>query len=160
MINLRVATDKDKELYRNLFNMYHNDLAPYCDDLVEVDEEGYYDKQAVECYFNEDENILPHVIMKNDKVVGVIVLTKPPYVKSGCDYCIQEFFLLSPFRGKNVAEEVFKQLTDKYTGKYCLIVLNKNTRAINFWRKFTDKYAYEVSEGKYDEQGIIMEFLI
>lgn len=160
MINLRIATDKDKELYRNLFNMYHNDLAPYCDDLTEVDEEGYYDKQAVDCYFNGDENIIPYVIMKNDKAVGVIVLTKPPYVKLGCDYCIQEFFVLNSFRGKNVAEEVCKQLTDKYTGKYCLIVLNKNTRAINFWRKFTDKYTAKMSEGKLDEQSIIMEFSI
>lgn len=160
MINLRVATGTDKELYRNLFNMYHNDLAPYCDDLVEVDEEGYYDKEAVECYFNKDENIIPYVIMKNDKVVGVIVLTKPPYVKKGCDYCIQEFFVLSPLRGKNVAEEVCKQLTDKYPGKYCLSVLNKNTRAINFWRKFIDKYATKESEVKLDEQSIVIEFSI
>ena len=82
-INIRLATNKDKELYRNLFNMYHNDLAPYCDDLVEVDDEGYYDEQAVECYFTEDENILPYVIMNNNKVVGVIILTRPPYVKAG-----------------------------------------------------------------------------
>lgn len=160
MINLRIAGVKDKELYRNLFNMYHNDLAPYCDDLIEVDDEGYYDKQAVECYFNEDENIIPYVLMRNDKAVGVIVLTRPPYVKSGCDYCIQEFFVLNSFRGKNVAEEVCKQLIDEYKGKYCLTVLNKNTRAINFWKKFTDKYASKVSEGKYDEQSIIMEFSV
>lgn len=158
MINLRVATDKDKELYRNLFNMYHNDLAPYCDDLIEVDNEGYYDKQAIECYFNKDENIIPYVITKNDKAVGIIVLTKPPYAKSGCDYCIQEFFILNSLRGKNVAEEVCKQLTEKYTGKYCLLVLNKNIRAYKFWKKFTDKYASEFSEGKYDDQCIIMEF--
>lgn len=160
MIDLKLATDKDKELYRNLFNMYHNDLAPYCDDLVEVDDEGYYDKQGVECYFNEDENIIPFVITKNDKVIGVIVLTRPPYVKSGCDYCIQEFFILNSHRGKNVAEEVCKQLTEKYAGKYCLMVLNKNTRAINFWRKFTDKYASNIIEGKQDEQGIFMVFSI
>jgi predicted acetyltransferase len=160
MVNLRAANESDKELYKNLFNMYQNELSPYLSDLYsEVDENGYFDKDTVDCYFNDNENVFPFIITVNAKIAGCVVLSKPPYVKPGCNYCIQELFVLGLYRGKGVAEAACNYLMKKYKGKYCILVLKENIRAIKFWQKFISKNTVIISEEEYDEKSVAFEFV-
>jgi predicted acetyltransferase len=159
MIELRTAENKDKELYRNMFNMLHNDISPYNNELLEVDEKGYFDKDTIECYFNGDENVFPYVITYNNKIAGCVVISKPPYVKPGCDFCIQELFVLGLYRGKDIASGACLYLLEKYKGKYCVIVLKENHRAMKFWRKFIDNNATMILEEELDKKSIVFEFL-
>lgn len=142
MIKLKVATIENKECYKNLFNILHNDISPYNDELKDVDENGYFDEQAVDVYFENNESVIPYLIYSDEKIAGAVVLSKPPYVKPGCDYCIQELVILGLYRGKSVAEEAISSIFKEYNnkGKYCVIVLKENKRAMGFWSKIINKY--------------------
>ena len=158
MVQIKSAVEEDRELYRNMFNMYQNDLSAYFDDFYEVDKNGYYDYNTIDEYFVDDNSITPFIIEYEKRSVGVLVLTTSPYVKQGCDYCIQEFFLLGYYRGKGIAEQVCKELFNKFHGKYCILVLNKNKRAICFWEKITAKNATFLSKTESDKNAVIYEF--
>lgn len=158
MIELKIAKNKDKELYRNMFNMLHNDISQYNNELLEIDEDGYFDKDTIECYFASNENVFTYVIMYNNKIAGCVVISKPPYAKPGCDFCIQELFVLGLYRGKDVASGACIHLLEKYKGRYCVIVLKENNRAMKFWRKLIDKKAIMIGEEELDEKSIVFEF--
>ena len=159
MVKLRIANDNDKELYRNMFNMYHNDISPYNNDFLEIDGNGYFEKDAIDCYFDGNESVKPYIIAFNNKTAGCIVLSRPPFVKPGCDYCIQELFLLGLYRGKGIAESACLYLMKEYKGRYCIIILKENHRAMSFWRKLIAKNAVFISEEELDEKSIALEFL-
>ena len=55
MIQLVKAQEKDKELYRNIFNMYQNELSQYSDEFQELDEKGYFCANTVDIYFENIE---------------------------------------------------------------------------------------------------------
>lgn len=83
MVQIKLAAEEDRELYRNMFNMYQNDLSAYLDDFYEVDKNGYYDYNTIDEYFVDDSSITPFVIEYKKRIIGVFVLTTSPYVKPG-----------------------------------------------------------------------------
>lgn len=87
------------------------------------------------------------------------MISKPPYVKPGCDFCIQELFVLGLYRGKDIASGACLYLLEKYKGNYCVIVLKENHRAMKFWRKFIDNNATLIVEQELDKKSIVFEFL-
>ena len=159
MTNLRIAKKEDKELYKNLFNILHNDISPYNNELQEVDKQGYFDSKTVDVYFQNNESVMPFIITADNKTAGAVVLTTKPYVKDGCDYCIQELIVLSLYRGKKIAAEACDIIFKKYRGRYCVIVLKENLRAIKFWDKLIAKNSYLGSEDL-DDKSFVYEFQI
>lgn len=139
MFQLVKAQEKDKELYRNVFNMYQNELSQYFDEFKELDENGYFDASTVEVYFENNEAVFPYIVMNEGHIIGILVLSKHPYVKQGCDYCIQEFFLIGNSRGKGIADGILHELFTMYPGKYCFVVLNQNLRAMKFWNRICNE---------------------
>ena len=159
MVQLIMADAKYKELYRNLFNMYQNELAQYNSSYQWVDDEGYFDKELVDIYFQNDPAIYPMIIKWNGHNVGVVVITKAPLVKDNCDYCIQEFYLIQSCRGKGIAQEVSKQLFKILKGRICLSVLNRNYRAIAYWDKVLSQHATKI-QADIKEVNMFYEFTI
>jgi predicted acetyltransferase len=159
MVELRIAETNDKELYRNMFNMYQNDLSAYNNELSELDDNGYFDRETVECFFDGNKSVLPYVILKDNKIAGCVLFSKPPFVKPGCDYCIQELFVLGLYRGKGVAADACSKLFKEFKGRYCILVLKENQRAIKFWTKLINKNGIMIGEGVFDEKGIYFEFI-
>ena len=154
MIQLVKAQEKDKELYRNIFNMYQNELSQYSDEFQELDEKGYFCANTVDIYFENIESVIPYIVMAENHIIGILVLTKPPYVKQGFDYCIQEFFLIGNSRGKGIADAVLHELSRMYPGKYCFIVLNNNLRAIKFWNRICDEISNEWSKSEQERDTL------
>lgn len=159
MVQLIVADKKYKELYRNLFNMYQNELSQYFTSYQWVDNEGYFDKDTVEIYFQNNPLIYPLVIKWNGKNVGVMVVTKGSFPKGKCDYCIQDFFIIQSCRGKGVAEKACKLVFDKLKGNYSLRVLKRNHRAIAYWDKILSQCATKV-QADVNEEDLIYKFII
>lgn len=159
MLQLKQADKSCKELFRNIFNMYQNELSQYFEEYQTVDEKGYFDYNAVDVYFEGNEAVIPYVIMADENVAGIVVLSKAPFTKEGCDYCIQELFLIGFYRGKGVAESCLGMLFQQHKGKYCLSVLSKNQRAISFWNKVCAKYGQGLSKQE-NSVDRVLEFTV
>ncbi len=134
-VSVRVATVADKELYKNLFNMYQNELGLYFGEYQDVDENGYFDNHSTEIFFSGDKSLMPLIITYDERIVGFIVVAAPPYVAEGCDFCIQEMFVVGYYRGKNIALSAIKALFELIKGKYCAAPPTANSRAVGFFRK-------------------------
>ncbi len=144
-VQIRVASKSDENLFKNLFNMYYNELGMYCAEFQDVDENGYFDTHAAEPYFSGDGSIMPIVITYLDRTVGFAVLTVPPYTAEGCDFCIQEFFVVGYYRGKGVAKAAAQKLLSLFPGRYCAAVQNLNERGKGFFAAMLKEYGVQTS---------------
>lgn len=152
---VRVATAQDKELFKNLFNMYHNELGLYCTEFQDVDGNGYFDSHYSEAYFSGDKFLMPMVIEHDERIVGFAVVSIPPYCAPNCDFCLQEFFIVGYYRGSGVSVNAMKEIFNLFKGRFCAATLKNNDRAIDFLRKSFGEYAYE--EKPYGEGFLLFE---
>lgn len=138
MIELVKAYKKDKVLFRNLFNLYQYDISIYSDEFDYINEEGYFDKTSSDVFFNNPQ-IYPYLIIQNNKIMGFVVVSSPPFVKSGFDYCIQEMFILKKHQGRKIAEQAVDEVFKVHPGSYALVAFKDNFKAVHFWTKITCK---------------------
>ena len=145
-VSLRVATEEDKSLYKNLFNAYQNELGLYCAEYQDVDCNGYYDAASTDVFFSGDKSLMPLVIECDGRVVGFAVIAVSPYCPEEYDFCVQEFFVVGYYRGKGVAQAALGGITGMLKGRYVAAVLNKNQRAKDFFRKAFGAYPHDERE--------------
>ena len=139
-VTLRVASEKDRNLYKNMFNMYQNELGLYCGEFQDVDGNGYYDAASTDMFFCGDRSVMPLVIEYDGRNVGLAVVTVAPYCPEGYDFCIQEFFVVGYYRGKGIAEAAIRWLFGAMRGKYAAAVQEKNERAAEFFKAVFSSY--------------------
>lgn len=161
-IKLELVNESKRLAFDNLFYLYHHELSIYIPELYPfVDEEGYYDRKATDDFYNKPNSVIePYIIRCDTKIAGVMVFSRPPYVKPGCDYCIQELFLLNNYRRKGIAEEACKILLNEYPGRYCIQVITENLKAMKFWNKLITKNGTLISQEKYSNILTTFEFNI
>ncbi|MTI68110.1 MAG: GNAT family N-acetyltransferase [Firmicutes bacterium] len=143
-ITIDIADLREKDVIRNLYTLYLHDLSQFTDDN-DIDENGVFIWDSEELYW-EKNSLYPLIVKYKDKVIGFLLFSEPPYVKEGCDYCIQEFFILRKYREKGLGREVINILFKKYKGRYSLLVLENNKKALKFWRNI-----YKQNNLKYEE---------
>ena len=102
----------------------------------------------------------PFLITVGNDIAGFILLTEKPYVKEGSDYCIQEFFVMNKFRKQSVGKQVFKILSQKYKGGYCLTILKDNIATLNFGEQNYEKNGIKYNEGELDNEQCYHEFVL
>ena len=149
-VKLQIIKESDKEVFRNLFNLYQHDLSMIADFLFPtVDERGYYDYETIEEYFTSDARsqgkLFMYLIIADDNIAGFCLLTKVPFVtKAGCDYCINEFFIIGSSRKKGIAHEACKVIFERHPGRYCFEVIDNNVKALSFWKKLIAEVGTDV----------------
>lgn len=134
-VTLRVAREEDGTLYKNLFNIYQNELGMYCGEFQDVDSAGYFDEGYTQAFFKGDPSVIPLVIEYDGRIVGFAVVTAAPYCPEGYDFCMQELFVVGYYRGKGVAEAAVERLFSAVKGRYVAAVPENNGRAVGFFRK-------------------------
>lgn len=153
--SVRPATAADKELFKNLFNAYHCELGLYCSEFQDVDNNGYFDNHYVDQYFSDDKSLLPLVIEYDERTVGIAVVSIPPYCAPGCDFCLQEFFVVGYYRGSGVAEAAARRIFELFGGRFCAATLSNNEHAIDFLRRVFSPF--NATEGPYGEGFLMFE---
>jgi len=145
-INLRVATDSDKLILKNLQQFYLHDLSEYTINL-DVDVNGLFENNDIDIFYEKDA-LIPLVIEYEKIVVGFILLATPPYTLQGADYVINDFFILRKYRGRGLGKVVAKELFKARLGKYAMMQLINNQTAISFWKIVLSEngFAYEEKE--------------
>ena len=147
MITLHAIDENSKELFRQLFNLYHHDLALLDPSLFPaIDDKGFYDYTAIEEYFNPEirDKIFLYLIRCDDGIAGFCVISQAPYVKTGCDYCIQEFFITGNRRRQGLGREACQTLFTRHQGRYSLYVIEENITAQTFWTKLIGEVGREI----------------
>ena len=152
---VRVATAQDKELLKNLFNMYHCELGLYCSEFQDVDANGYFDNHYVEVFFSDNKALMPLIIEYDNRTVGFAIVAIPPYCAPGCEFCLQDIFIVGYYRGSGVSVNAVKEIFNLFKGRFCAVSLSNNDRAIEFLRKAFGEYEYE--EKPYGEAFLLFE---
>lgn len=146
-VTLQAIREHDKEVLRHLFNLWHHDLAMMdCSLFPNVDDKGFYDYTAIEEYFENEiqDQLFVYFVRYNHALAGFCIISKPPYVKAGCDYCIQEFFITGNYREKGIGSEACKAIFSKHPGRYCLSIIDNNLKAKSFWTKLINSVGTEI----------------
>ena len=145
------STPETAHVIRNLYPLYLHDLSEFGSDvpnqhgIYEPDpavrtlaEQGDLAYQAM--WWKNPGVLFPFLVLVGRTPIGFALVSSPPYAPSGADFCVQEFFIARPYRGKGIAGKVAVDVFEKFKGRWEIAVLPGNQRARSFWRRTTDRY--------------------
>ena len=171
-VQCKLATEETANIIRNFYPLYLHDLSEFSGVLP--NEYGIYEEDPVktlldqynlqDIWFQNPEFLFPHIIYVDNKPAGFALVATGKYAPKTTDYYLYEFFILRPYRGKNIAMNAATQIFDKFQGKWELYTnpSPENKRAQSFWTKTVNKYTsgtFEKSEGEtFDGRKIIFRF--
>lgn len=97
--------------------------------------------------------LYPFLILVDEIPAGFILIATPPYTPKETDYYVHEFFILRPFRGKEIGSYAAAKVFDKFKGKWYLFTnpSPKNIRGQKFWRKTVSNYTKGIYEDFYGQ---------
>ena len=135
-IHLIPATLNDYPTVQNMARFYIYDRTPFMQ--WECPEDGLYECIDFKHYF-EDSACRTYLIRVKQELAGFVLLDHYQYTKP-IDWNVGEFFIIAKFQGQGVAQEVMKQIFNRYRGKWSIAVMPENIRAVQFWRKSVNSY--------------------
>lgn len=149
-IKIILANDENSNIIKNLYPLYLHDLSEIYEDIpnkygiyeegsIKTLEEQY---NAQDIWFNNPEQLFPFIILVDNNPAGFALVATGKYAPKETDYYLYEFFLLRPYRGKNIAQIAVGQVFDEFKGTWELYTgsTDLNTRAQKFWNKTINNY--------------------
>lgn len=124
-------------ILRQFMHYYMNEIFDFVKDL-EMDRYGNYVYGGIERYL-ADNDLKAFLIYDEDKFKGFLLLHKGRYAPRGYDYNIHEFYIAKPYRHQGLAHQILKGLFEVYKGKYFVMQIEKNTKAIRFWHRYYER---------------------
>jgi len=171
-IELILATEENANIIRNLYPLYLYDLSEIYGNFP--NQYGIYEEEPIktlteqyhiqDAWFQNPESLYPFIIFVDKKPAGFALISKGKYAPRGTDYFVYEFFLLRPYRGKNIAEIAAINLFNKFRGNWELYTnpTSTNKQGQSFWHKTVNNYTlgkFEKLVGKtFDGDKLIFRF--
>lgn len=140
-VELVKASKEEKEKLFDLLQVYLKEF----DDIFhfDIDENGKYKYKFFDLYWIEP-NRIPFFIKVDDKIAGFILVNLNGIFSNTPDtHTISEFFVKKGL-GEKAAEKVF----ETFPGNWNIRQREKNTGAIEFWRKVIERY----TKGNFKEE--------
>jgi len=156
-VKVILANKEKSNIIKNIYPLYLHDLSEHYGNVP--NEYGIYEDEPIKTladqyevqniWFEKPKILFPYIIMADEKPAGFILIATTPYVSKTTDYYVNEFFVLRPYRGKNIGEIAAKQVFDKFLGRWELYTnpSSKNFKGQKFWRKTVSNY----TKNDYDE---------
>lgn len=167
-----LANEQTANIIRNIYPLYLHDLSEIYGNIP--NDYGIYEEESIktlneqyyiqDTWFQKPELLFPFIIFVDRRPAGFNLVATGGYAPKGTDYFVYEFFLLRPYRGKNIAEIAAKQVFDKFRGKWELYTnpTTLNKRGQSFWNKTINNYTsgnFERSFGTtFDGEKLIFRF--
>lgn len=145
-ITLQKALVEDRTILENLYSLYLHDLSFYSNS-IEVSPNGSFIYDDMSMIWNE-EGVVPYFIKREEKLAGFILLLERPFLKKTSDYSINDIFILNPYRGKGLGQEVLNTLFEQKKGRYFVVELERNKPAVIFWKKVFERLGISYDERK------------
>lgn len=171
-VKVVLADEKNANIIKNIYPLYLHDLSEVYGNVP--NEYGIYEDESIKTlveqynvqnvWFQNPNKLFPFIIMVDGKPAGFDLVSTVEFAPKEMDYYVHEFFLLRPYRGKDIASIAAKQVFDKFLGKWGLYVApsGTNPRAERFWRKTISDYTkdnFEENHGStFDGYKLIFTF--
>jgi len=135
---------EQKQLLRNLLELYQHDLSEY--DGTDVSENGLYGYEFVDHYWVEAGRH-PFLIRVDGGIAGFVMVRQ----NGGPDsHELAEFFIMRKYRRNGVGTEVAHQVFDRFPGKWVVLQMPGNKPSQVFWRRVIAQY----TGGNYREVSV------
>lgn len=79
--------------------------------------------------------------------VGFLIIDTAPDCHPKCNYFIAQSFIMPEYRKKHLMTDAVQRFVTEHGGKYCLMIIDKNSYARDFWFKLFDSLGYESFPG-------------
>lgn len=151
-VTVQLTNSESKFIINNLYPLYLHDLSEIWgwepnqygifeddDTLTLADQNRVFD-----IWWSRPDSLYPYLIRAGEIPAGFALVASPPYAPPGCNFYMNEFFVLRSFRGKGGAEAAALQVFDLHLGVWELQTNpgDKNARAQRFWRKTINGYTH------------------
>lgn len=149
-IEIVLSNKQNSNIIKNLFPLYLYDLSEIYGNVP--NEYGIYEDEPIktlaeqynvqDVWFQKPDQLFPFIIFVDKKPAGFALVATGGYAPKGVDYYMYEFFLLRPYRGKNIGEISAKQVFDKFQGKWEIYTspTSSNKKGQSFWNKTINQY--------------------
>lgn len=158
-IEVILSTKENAYIINNLYPLYLHDLSEHYGNFP--NKHGVYEEsddyktlqeqnKLFDIWWEKPGCLFPYLITSDGIPAGFIMVATPPYVSKGTDYYVNEFFLLRPFRNKNIGQYAAEIVFNKFRGNWevCTNHLEKNIVGQKFWRKTISIF----TKGNYHEK--------
>lgn len=162
------STAANAHALHNLYPLYLHDLSEFSDDVP--NEHGIYEPEATVRTLAEQSDLachricwekpgvlFPFLFLIDGKPGGFALISTPPYAPADVQFCVQEFFVARPFRGRGLAERAAVDVFERFRGKWVIGVLPRNQKAIAFWKRTVERYTPSGS-GESSQEMYIVRF--
>ncbi|MGN0666823.1 MAG: GNAT family N-acetyltransferase [Huintestinicola sp.] len=138
MVELILASEKDKALLNNLLEKYLYDFSQW--EKTDVSDDGLYHYEWLDYYFTE-ENRYPYIIKVDNKLAGFALISDYPEAPGEeTDFCLSEFFILHKYRRNGYGRNAVYQILDRHHGRWQLKCHPHNLASVYFWNSVVDEY--------------------
>jgi predicted acetyltransferase len=172
LVEVILSNNEHSNIIKNLYPLYLYDLSEIYGNVP--NEYGIYEDKPIktlqeqyhlqDIWFEKPELLFPFIIFVDKKPAGFALVAAGKYAPSGVDYFMHEFFLLRPYRGKNIAEISASQVFDKFQGKWEVYTnpTSSNKKGQSFWLKTINNYTNgnfeKVFDTTFDGEKLIFRF--
>ncbi|MCD7871788.1 MAG: GNAT family N-acetyltransferase, partial [Clostridiales bacterium] len=90
-------------------------------------------KNTAEVYINADYAHWENIWAADGKLAGFLVVCREPECHPDADYFIAQLYVRPEYRRQGYAKKAVLGFLGKHSGKYCKLMIEKNTAAYAFW---------------------------
>lgn len=171
-VNVILVNKDSSNILKNMYPLYLHDIAEIYGTLP--NEYGIFEdgpiKTLIEQYevqniwFEKEDILFPFIIYTDNKPAGFALVGSKQYAPKSCDYLMYDYFILRPYRGKNIAKFAAEQVFSKCNGEWRVYTNpnENNKRGQAFWRKTINHYTSgvyrEFNGDTFDGYKIIFSF--
>ncbi len=146
---LDIATQSDKEVIRNLLELYQYDMVEFSHDgWRDVQFDGRYGYPYLDLYWQEPTRH-PFLVKVDGNPAGFVLVNQHLPIPEGAPAkSIAEFFIMRKYRGQGIGKKVAEMTFDRFPGKWQVTQEKNNPSAQKFWRRVIDSY----TSGQFQEK--------
>ena len=138
-VSLLRATSGDAPLLGNLLELYTHDLSAIF--AVELGADGRFGYDKLPLYWAGPASRYAFLIKRGARIVGFALATRGLQPGNAPDeFDVAEFFVLRAHRGAGVGSLAAFALWDALPGPWAVRVLERNSSALEFWRRVVGRY--------------------
>lgn len=160
-VTLTAVLESEKSILRNLYSLYLHDLSKFSS-MIDLETDGSFKYESLDKFWDID-GLSPYFIKLDGSIIGFILLLERPFLTEGNDFGINDFFIINKYKGKGVAAQAAVKLFEVKQGKYFVVQVINNKRAVSFWRNLYIELNIEINERQElidDEQCLIQTFKV
>ncbi|MGO4533240.1 GNAT family N-acetyltransferase [Paenibacillus sp. 2TAF8] len=145
-INISKAMKNEKDLFKNLLQLYMYDFTEFTD--VDINVDGLYNIFSdFDSYWIDQKENQPYIVRVNDAIAGFVLIKEVKNEIRKYNY-LAHFFIMRKYRRQGIGKEVAIKLFNSLQGEWELNQLERNKPAQKFWTKIINEY----TNGNYKEK--------